>query len=100
MTVSASLVRPLGSLGISVALFAGCSTSLTLNNDTLQQAIAQGLATQAQVQATVTCPNDRPLKAGDTFKCTALTSDGSTLEITVVQTDDQGHVNWNVTGAS
>jgi hypothetical protein len=73
---------------------------LLLNNETLQTEIANGLQQQAGVTAQVTCPDDRPLKQGDTFTCTAVTSDGTNITISVVQTDDTGHVNWNVTGSS
>ncbi len=100
MTLRASLLRPAAALGLTAAFLVSCTGSLTLNNDTLQQKITEGLQQQAGVQAVVTCPDDRPLKAGDTFHCSAVTADGSTLTITVVQTDDQGNVNWNVTGVS
>jgi hypothetical protein len=100
MTARASLLRPVAALGFVAAFLLACNGSLTLDNVRLQQVIADGLQQQAGVQAVVTCPDDRPLKTGDTFQCSAVAADGSTLQITVVQTDDQGHVNWNVTGVS
>jgi hypothetical protein len=100
MNVRAALFRPVASLGFAAAFVVACNTTLTLDSVRLQQVITDGLQQQAGVQAVVTCPNDRPLKTGDTFQCTAVAADGSTLQITVVQTDDQGNVNWNVTGVS
>lgn len=90
-----SFVRP----AMAAALFVACNSSLTLDNDKLQQVIANGLQEQAQVTATVSCPDDRPIKAGDVFQCQALTEDGTTLTIQVTQTDDSGNVNWQVVGA-
>lgn len=84
---------------MAAALFVACNSSLTLDNDKLQQVIANGLQEQAQVTATVSCPDDRPIKAGDVFQCQALTEDGTTLTIQVTQTDDSGNVNWQVVGA-
>ena len=92
-------VRPAASAAMAVALFVACNSSLTLDNDKLQQVIANGLQEQAQVTATVSCPDDRPIKAGDVFQCQALTEDGTTLTIQVTQTDDSGNVNWQVVGA-
>jgi|tagenome__1003787_1003787.scaffolds.fasta_scaffold14769997_1 hypothetical protein len=100
MLSRSSLVRPIAPVAMAAALFVGCNTSLTLDNDTLQQKIEQGLLEQAQVTASVTCPSDRPIKAGDTFQCQAVTDDGTTLTIQVIQKDDSGNVNWQVTGAS
>ena len=92
-------VRPAASAAMAAALFIACNSSLTLDNDKLQQVIANGLQEQAQVTATVSCPDDRPIKAGDVFQCQALTEDGTTLTIQVTQTDDSGNVNWQVVGA-
>lgn len=98
MTLRSTIVRPAASLAFAVALFAGCNTTLTLDNDRLQQVIADGLQQQAGVTATVTCPDNQPLQQGNTFQCTALTQDGLNLQIQVTQTDNAGNVNWQVVG--
>lgn len=100
MTSIRIIARPIAALAFAGTIVGGCNTALLLDNDKLQQVIAEGLQTQAGVSASVTCPDDRPIKQGDTFTCTAQTTDGDNLTITVVQTDDTGRVNWNVTGAS
>jgi hypothetical protein len=100
LQLNRSFARPVASAAIAAALFVACNSSLTLDNDTLQRTITSGLQEQAQVAATVSCPDDRPIKAGDVFQCQAVTEDGTTLTIQVTQTDDTGHVNWQVVGAS
>jgi hypothetical protein len=100
MSLRAALVRPAVTLGLAAALVVGCDTTLLLDNATLQQKITAGLQQQVQVDAVVTCPDDRPIKQGDTFTCTAVTTDGTNLTITVVQKDNSGNVTWNVTDAT
>ena len=95
-----SFIRPGASAAIAAALFVACNSTLTLDNETLERTITSGLQEQAQVTAAVSCPDDRPIKAGDVFQCQAVTEDGATLTIQVTQTDDTGHVNWQVIGAS
>lgn len=92
--------RPVAVLGFAAALLVGCNTTLTLDNERLQDVIAQGLQEQAGVTAEVSCPDNRPIQQGDVFQCTAATSDGQNLTITVTQTDAAGNVNWQVTGAN
>jgi Domain of unknown function (DUF4333) len=97
MSVRVFVARPFLILGLAALIVAGCST--TLDNVKLQQSIVDGLQQQAGVTAEVTCPNDRPIKQGDIFTCTATTADGQTLTITVTQTDSNGQVHWEVTGS-
>lgn len=100
MASRVTLARPFAVLGFAAALFVGCNSTPVLDNDRLQQVIEQGLLNQTGVSATVSCPDNRPIQPGDTFVCTAQTEDGSNLQITVVQQDNVGNVNWNVTGVS
>ena len=100
MSLRMTLVRPAAPFMFAAALFVGCNTTLTLDNDKLQQVIEDGLQQQAGVTATVTCPDNQPLQQGNTFQCTAVTQDGSNLQIQVTQTDASGNVNWQVIGAS
>jgi Domain of unknown function (DUF4333) len=48
---------------------------------------------QAGVPAQVTCPEEVPLKRGETFTCDAHFAVGH-VHFTVVQTDDEGHVHY------
>jgi hypothetical protein len=84
-----------------VALFAMATAACnpTLDDAALETQISNGITEQAGVGvSTIDCPSGRPLQTGDTFTCTATTDDGTTLQITVTQTDNQGNVHWEVTG--
>jgi hypothetical protein len=84
----------------SAALAAACSTTLLLNNDNLQTEIATWVQQNYGVSATVSCPDDRPIKQGDVFQCQATTSDGQNVVFEVTQTDNTGHVNFKIVSAS
>jgi len=94
-----TLLRPAGSLAFAAVLFAGCGNSAVLDNDKLQQVIADGLQQQAGVTAVVTCPDNQPIQQGQSFQCSATTADGTNLTIQVTQTDNAGNVNWQVVGS-
>ena len=64
----------------------------------LEREITSWLASEHGVETTVTCPEDRPAKSGDTFTCKAITGDDAVLAIDVVQTNDQGRVTLRVRG--
>ena len=85
--------------GLFAFATAACDTTLTLNDDQLEQTITQQFQAQTNVALTaIDCPSDRPLQTGDTFTCSATTELGESLTINVTQTDDQGNVNWTVAG--
>ena len=87
----------LAAAGLFAMASAACQTTLTLNDDQLEQTITQQFYEQTNVAlASLDCPSDRPLLQGDTFTCSATTELDESLTISVTQTDDQGHVNWNV----
>ena len=87
----------LAAAGLFALASAACQTTLTLNDDQLEQSITDQFLAQTQVAlTTIDCPSDRPLQQGDTFTCTATTELDEALTISVTQTDDQGHVNWSV----
>lgn len=80
---------------------AGCQLSIVLDNDRLEQSIKDGVAEQTGVTLTdIDCPDDRPLKQGDQFTCSATSDAGAQVEITVTQTDDKGNVDWEVTSVT
>ena len=90
-------VVPLLWLFAAVAALAGCSRTLDVGN--AEKIILDGLASQMGLEiASVTCPADpRPLKTGDEFECTGEPKEGGKIFVKVVQTDDQGNVEWSVT---
>ena len=70
----------------------------TLDTAKLESSLKSDIAKKANVVVkSVSCPSDvKPVK-GDTFVCTVVTGDGKTHHATVTQTDDQGHVSYQVT---
>jgi hypothetical protein len=98
-------LRPTHRLAVAGALLvaglslAGCQLTVTLNEAVLEANISEEIQSQTGLTVSaVECPGDRPLLAGDVFTCSATTTDGRVLEITVEQTDGQGNVEWEVTG--
>lgn len=84
---------------IAAISLAACTTTRTLDSDELERQIAAGIETQTGASvASVDCPDDVPLQAGHSFSCTATADDGSSATVAVTQTDDQGNVEWEVTG--
>ena len=88
------------SLGLAGLVVGACGTTLQLNTDNLEGVIASGIQDRNPgiVVSEVTCP-DRPIQLNDMFTCQASTEDGQNVVVTVTQTDDQGNVDWEVTGA-
>lgn len=86
---------------MSAALLAACSTTTTLSTEEIQTAIAKGLTDQLGGTYTVTCPTTIEAKSGAKFDCDVTdTNSGATGVVTATQTDDQGHIDWEVTKSS
>ena len=82
---------------LSTALLAACSSANTLSSVDIQNAISQGLTDQLGGTYTVTCPSTIQEQAGATFDCDIVTGTGATGVVTATQTDDQGHITWEIT---
>ena len=69
-----------------------------LNLKTVEEAVTKGIKEQADTDATVSCgdgvKNLRVSKPGDTFDCTATTTDGATRSVKVTVKDTDGNVSW------
>ena len=87
-------VRAAVLLGIVVVAVA-CSK--TLDTEGLQTQIADQLNTQLDTTGIkVECPDDVKAEAGNEFQCTGTVPDVGTVTINVKQTDDDGHVTWEL----
>lgn len=79
---------------------AGCGGSL--DDEKVESSIKSGVDERLKKAGTtgrvrsVTCPEDRPIKQGDTFTCKATFSDGSSATVDARQTSDDGKVSWHV----
>jgi hypothetical protein len=65
-----------------------------LDLETLKSGVTAELTKQVGGEWTLTCPESVPIENGGTFTCTATEAGGTTQDITVTQTDDQGNVTW------
>jgi hypothetical protein len=97
MSARSSSVRRFASIGFAAVLLGACSTSQVLDNNRLQSVIESGLSDNG-ITATATCPDNRPLQQGDVFTCQAVTPDELQLTIQVTQTDNTGHIDWQLVG--
>jgi len=96
-------MRPkLVSLAAATALvFIAVACTPDLDTEGLEPMLKEQV--QRQTGTTITsidCPSDVKAEAGGTFECTAQETSGATFTIKVVQTDDQGHVTWEIKSAS
>jgi hypothetical protein len=76
---------------VSAVVLAGCTRNLDM--EIVKSSIRDMVVKQigANVKS-VTCPETRPLKAGDTFECQVEIDHGKTA-VSVTQTDDAGNIN-------
>lgn len=68
-----------------------------LDTDAVAAQVSDTLSRGTGTQVDVSCPSGIPLEAGSTFTCTATAPDGSSQDILVTQTNDQGDVTWSPT---
>jgi hypothetical protein len=85
-------------IGLIAVGLSACSFSVGgLDMNELKKQITTGVETQTGVELEeIDCPKNRDVEQGDTFACTATTTDGRVITLRVTQTDDQGNVNWEV----
>jgi hypothetical protein len=91
----------LGVVGLVALTVLIVLASMTTQIDTqgLERELRQQIEEQTSTTiATVECPDDVDVETGGTFECTGTAESGETFTISVVQTDDQGNVRWEVTG--
>ncbi len=83
-------------LAAAAITLAACGQGV-LDTAELEAQIAAELERQTGVTpSSVDCPADVPAEEGGTFRCTVTADDGSSIGLTVTQTDDQGSIDWEV----
>ena len=99
-TMTVMMKRTLaGTTGV-VALLGMVACTSMLSMDAIKSAISDGVKSQMGLEiASVTCPESRPIKAADTFECTATPKVGGNLVVKVTQKDDQGNISWELAKA-
>lgn len=94
VVVTAALVVLALLAGLLLWLPQALSGRHELDTDAVAAQVAQSLSASTGAAIDVECPGSIPLLPGSTFTCTATAPDGSTQDIEVTQTDDQGDVTW------
>jgi hypothetical protein len=70
---------------------------ISINITRLEETLGDGLAAQLGVAiASVECPDEVVIKAGNDFECTAIDGQGDTGVVTVTQDDDEGNITWKL----
>lgn len=82
-------------LAAVVAFSAACSAS-TLDIGKLEQSITDKITAVDVPVKSVECPENREVKAGDAFECTAITGNDVRVSIAVTQKDDTGNIGFEV----
>jgi hypothetical protein len=73
----------------------GCSR--VLDSASVENEIEKQLERQLSgVNVSIECPEDIPAGRGESFECTATTNDDQKATIAVVQTDDEGTIDFEV----
>src|SRR4051812_11388788 len=88
-------MRKMMMCGLVATALAGCGKMI--DHQELEQRITDKLRSRLALKS-VSCPDGRPFKAGDTFECTGKTADGENLRFSVKQTDGAGKVHWDLVG--
>jgi hypothetical protein len=97
-----TLPRATLALALVVSFATGGCVHQTLDADQLERRLARSMSARLGVDGVeATCPEDVPVRKGDTFECIAR-APGETagLRIVVTQVDDDGRITWEIAGAA
>jgi hypothetical protein len=84
-------VMLIATVGLTACSASGLSMNKVKETITIEVKEEKGIEIEA-----LDCPEERELKAGDEFPCTAIVEDGRIVTVTVTQTDDQGNITWEL----
>ncbi|GAC1351883.1 MAG: hypothetical protein NVS3B20_03130 [Polyangiales bacterium] len=90
-------LRYLSSL-LAVGYLTACF-SHKLDAKKVEAAIRDALEGKEVVLKSLHCPDQRPLRKGDTFDCQGETHEGQAITFTVQQRDSEGNIKWHLDGA-
>lgn len=92
----ASTGRSLTLIAVCALALGGCSKRLDI--PALESALKTDIQRKANVSVrSVSCPDELKPAKGATFVCTLTYADRSKHHVTVTETDDHGHVRYEVT---
>ena len=95
----ASRTARLAAVAMLVLAAAACTKSL--DSDGLEATLQEQLTRKtASTITAVDCPDEIKVETGGTFECTVTEESGTTFTLILTQTDDQGHVRYDIKSAS
>jgi hypothetical protein len=83
---------------VAVAIALPSCKPTKLDHKKMEDMINSELTAKGVALKSVSCPDDRKIKSGDTFDCTGIDSDDEHLVFTVDQQDDIGTIKWKLDG--
>jgi hypothetical protein len=87
---------------VGAVVFTGCSFEASVGNSgldmqELEKGIFEGIEEQTGAELeSVECPDEMDEEEGLNFECTATDTTGESVQVRVVQTDDDGNVEWEI----
>lgn len=60
------------------------------------ESIQDGILEQKKIKVTADCPDIIPIRKGAEFACVVVDAKGVETDVTIVETDDEGSVDWTV----
>ncbi len=86
-----------GAIVLSACSFEASVGSSGLDMEKLENGIFDGIEEQTGVEMeSVECPEEMDEEEGLNFECTATDTSGESVQVRVVQTDDEGNVEWEI----
>jgi hypothetical protein len=81
---------------IATLTLAGCSAQKVLDATSIEAQIVKDVAASRGVEVKVSCPGQVKAEKGGVFTCRATDGAGHSLPIRAIQTDNSGHISWNL----
>jgi hypothetical protein len=97
-----TLHRATLALALVVPIATGGCVHQTLDADQLERRLGRSLSERLGVDGVeATCPDDVPVREGDTLECIARApGETSGIRIVVTQVDDDGRITWEIAGVA
>lgn len=81
---------------MALLMIVACSAEKTVDTASIEAQIAKDASASRGVEVKVTCPGKVKAEKGGEFTCRATDGEGNSLSIRATQTDDSGHITWDL----
>jgi Domain of unknown function (DUF4333) len=78
------------------ASISGCEVTRTISSGEIESEIARGIEEQTGTAVEVSCPEDVEVEVGRTFTCTATSEGGTSRDVRVTWSDEEGDFRWEL----